>query len=201
MKKVSHTCIAIIKNRKGKLVMAGDRRARWDWGFSQAMPRPKIIKKNNILMGGTGDCFLLSLILDNFEPVLEGDVITYLNNGFKKGLIKLLKQHGYKDEHDLLRLQKDQEIELLVGIGGRAFIVGFFSGYNPEVLVEPSVIGVDEVALPFANGCGGNTAVPILVAEKKREGYSKKEHLTLAMEIAADISPGCDNNIDYISED
>lgn len=204
MKKMqSKTCIAVIKLKNGKALMAGDRRGSWDWGLARPLPHPKIIKIAGFLIGGTGDCTLLDLILANLALQIETDKDTiedYMHNGFKSELTSLLKKHGYRDEHNLLRLQSDSSLELLVAKHGKLFSVIIQGGYNPDIVMEPSIIGVMETALPHAVGCGGASALPILIAHMDGKGYNKKEDLGLAMKVAAEISPGCDNNIDYIGE-
>lgn len=197
----SQTCIAAIKNRKGKIIMAGDRQVSWGWGFKQDCPEPKVIKHSGFLLGGTGDSDFLELILDGFMFEQEGDLKIYLLFKFKRELSKFLKQQGYRDEHDILRFPSSLECEIMIGKEGKLFIITFTPGDNKDVVVEPSIISIGQVNLPFALGCGASTALPILLSKKKELGYSTKEHLELAMKTAAEISPGCDDKIDFIVED
>ena len=181
-----------MRTKGGKIMMGGDRRASYGWDYAQNLPLPKIIKRGDFLIGGTGDCSLLTLILDNFYPSLGSeDLTTDLHYRIKTSLSKLLKEHGFKDEHNLLRLQSNTELQLLLGVGGRAFVVDFTGGHNPDTLIEPSVITIDETALPFAVGCGSMAAITSLLKDKELTGYNKKEHLIEAIQWACRISPGC----------
>ena len=200
MKKITHTCISAIKLRDGRIMMAGDRRCSWGWGFAAECPEPKVIKKNGFLLGGTGDSDFLELILDAFEPDQEGELKTYLHFKFKRDVAKFLKQQGYRDEHDLLRLPAEADCEILLAKENKLFVVTFRPGELERPLPEPSIISIGEVKPPFAVGCGAASALPILLAKLKEVSYNTKEHLRLAMQTAADISPGCDGRVDFISE-
>jgi len=90
----------------------------------------------------------------------------------------------------------------LVVVEGRAFMVDIrhpdsSSGHGNGL---PGLVEIEETGFPYAVGCGASSAYPILLAEKKRDGFNTKEHLKLAMEITADISPGVDRYFDYIQE-
>lgn len=220
-KKQSMTCVAVCKKRNGKLIMAGDRRISTGDKY-QKSPIPKIAYINGFLLGGTGDCELLQLITENLALGQEGDITSYMYYGFKIALIKLLKNHGYKDEHNLLRLQKNSDLELVVGKEGKLFNITFNSGYNPDVLVEPSTIGIVEIGTPYATGCGGELAWGSLLSIEgdNKEDLLQKLHVNFniqklpkniktldeiklfyALNIASTVSAGCDNNIDIIQED
>lgn len=190
--KKSMTCIAVIKTKQGKIYMGGERRGAWDWGKQQELPEPKIRKINGFLIGGTGDADLLELVLDGFEPYLEsGDIKQYLLFNYKKDLAKFLKQQGYRDEHDLLRFQSETELELILAKDSRLFLVNFLGGYNPNIMVEPSVISVGEIKAPFAIGCGDLPAMGVLKGKLLENGYNIRKDLELALQVACDISPGC----------
>lgn len=204
-KKLSRTCISIIKNRSGHLMMAGDRRVSEGWGFSYKCPYPKISKKNNgMLIGASGDSGLCKLIVDVFEPprIEVSDIQIYMYYKFLPAVTKLIKQQpGYQDSDKLLRIAVDEQCFALIGLQGQAYTLNIF---NPEEDVRGAGLGrivIDDAPLPYSIGCGSATALPILMFEKKRLGYSTKEHLTSAMELAGEISPGCDKSIDYIKED
>lgn len=203
-KRQSKTCIAAIKSRSGKIIMAGDRRVSADWGFAYKSPVPKIRKyANGLLIGASGDSGLCTLLVDGYEPrSIETDELTYLYYTFIKDLAKLVReQPGYQDEHKILRLAIDETCSALIAINGKLFILDIF---NPEEHLKEmnlSRIVPDTVPLPFAIGCGAPSAIPILLSEKQEIGYNTRAGLKKAMEIAAEISPGCDNNIDFIQED
>lgn len=205
-KKKSHTCIAIIKDKTGSLLMAGDRKVSADWSFSYKCPFPKIRHCwNGMLVGASGDSGLCKQIVDIFEPpskIEAEDLDIYMNYSYIPALFKHLKNlPGYTDEHKILRLAKDESCSVLIGIEDRAFIVEIG---NPEEDIKEMVLSriiLDDVPLPFVIGCGAATAFPILLAECNSKGYNTKLTLTKAMQIAAEISPGADNNIDYRPEE
>lgn len=201
MKKQSRTCIAIVKTKRGKLIMAGDRRASWHWGHAESMNRPKVMKRNGLLLGATGNGSLCSLLVDLMViPSIKTDINTYMFFTFREAVLKILLNQGYGDKDKNLHIPPDSGVSLVVGIQGHAFVVDIDNPYDTEHTTKGGLISIDEVSTPFATGCGGPSALPILLAERKREGHSTKEHLKLAMEIAADISPGCNNLIDFIQE-
>lgn len=206
MKRQSRTCIAIIKNKSGKIVMAGDRRVSEHWGSAYKCPGPKIRKKKNgILIGASGDSGLCKLIVDVFQPpkIRVEDTDTYMFFQFQPELINILaSQPGYVKDKKVLDLPPNTLCVALVCVNGRAYIVNISNVIEEGVHATPhgGVLIIDDAPIPYAIGCGGASAVPILISEKKKLGYSTKEHLKQAMEIAAEISPGCDNSVNFISE-
>lgn len=200
IKKQSRTCIAVIKNKRGKLMMAGDRRATWDFSQSQKMPRPKVSKRDGLLLGGTGDGALCTLIVD-IMPILsyeDQELDNYMFNDFRKQLIKTLKQQGYTDEHNLLKLPRDTDAEIIVGIRGRVYQV-IINNPDPDNHYTVGQVSIDEVNVPYAAGCGGSLAWGALL-ESVDSQYSYKERLERALNIAASVSPGCGDGIDIINE-
>lgn len=184
--------------------MAGDRRVSCDWGFSYKCPYPKIKKKENgILIGASGDSGLCKLVVDIFEPPeIDTDVETYMFFKFLPRLTALIKsQPGYQDEHKLLRLSSEESCSMLVAAQGRLFTVDIS---NPEGDLEKSTtigrIILDDAPIPYAIGCGSSTALPILFAEQRKDGYNTKEGLINAVEIACEVSPGCSLPLDLIQE-
>lgn len=220
-KKNSRTCIVAVKNKQNKIIMAADRRISSDDKYQES-PIPKIAYINGFLVGGTGDCELLQLITENLALGQEGNITSYMYYGFKNSLVKTLKQHGYRDEHNLLRLQKDSDLELLVAKEGRLFSINFNSGHGPDIVPSPSTLGIIEVSLPYATGCGGDLAWGSLLSTDgdskeillykldKNFGVDKlpknvksldEIKLLYAINVAAKVSSGCDSRIDIIKED
>ncbi len=200
------TAIVIIKTKKGRVIMAGDRKLTYDWSLATSMPGPKIRKDadTGILIGAAGSGNLATVLV-NLTKVPDLDLIDveiYMHFKFKKALIKALLEAGYKDQHNQLMIPEDYGCDGLVVVRGRAFMVDIkhpdWNSNHGNVL--GGIVEIEETGFPYAVGCGAASAYPILLAEKKREGYSTKEHLTLAMEIAADIAPGVDKFVDFISE-
>lgn len=206
MKKQSKTCIALIKTRNGKLLMAGDRKVSCDWGFSYQCPNPKIKKKENgMLVGASGDSGLCKLIVDIFEPpvIQYNDIDNYMYYDYQKALEKLLKQQiGYKDSHNLVKLPPETYCMVLIGIEGKAYTVEISNHSETGDNSDSTSIIIDDAPIPYAIGCGSTSAIPILFSSKTSTGVNTKEQLKLAMSIAAEISPGCGSEpFDFIQDD
>ena len=195
--KQSRTCIAAVKDKRGRIVMAADRRASWDFSQAQAMPRPKIQKRNGLLLAGTGDGYLCTLIVDLLHvPVNEvEDPDTYMHWTLLKEVNKLLKAKGFVDQHNQLRIPADSGVEVLIACSGRLYTLTID---NPEPYKETpgGLISIDEVSLPYASGCGGQLAWGSLLTTGLLGTMKAKERLTIALTVAAEVSPGCDANID-----
>lgn len=207
-KKQSRTIIAAIKNRKGKIIMAGDRRVSLDWGSSYLCPYPKIKKlTNGILIGASGDSGLCKLCIDGFnqEYEIQTDPDTYMYHWFIPDLVKLLKrQPGFVDEHKLLRLAVGEACTILIACLGRLYTIDIS---NPEEDVKEysmARVVLDDAPLPFAIGCGADSALPLLNKQYDINGYNTKEDLENAVQYACKVSPGCapnrDQTIDFIQE-
>lgn len=206
-RKQSRTCIAVAKNRKGKIMMAGDRRASWDWDYCQDMPRPKIRNRNGLLLGASGDGNLCTYFVDNMPiPNIDtDDTDVYIHNDFKMAMFKQLQANNYTDEHGLLRIPSDTYCAILVAIRGKCYLAEVVS---PDQDISGRSLGqiiIDEVGLPFAIGCGAMASIVSLLKDHKVFGYSTKDHLIEAVEWACKISPGCGlpdgKKPDYIVED
>lgn len=201
------TCIAIAKNKNGRIMMAGDRRVSSDWSNAFDLPAtsPKIKKDDSgILMGGAGSANLLTILTKVMIPPDRGteDLDVYMQFKFKDALKKALIISGYKDEHNLLKLDQDGDMGAILVLEHRVFLldVRHPDEFSQHGNILTGIIEILEGPLPYAVGCGADLAKGALLAEKKRLGYNTRDGLRLAMEIAADISPGCSNQVDIISE-
>src|SRR6476646_6720467 len=121
--KQSNTCIAAIKLRNGRIAMAADRRVSWGFSQAQAMPRPKIQKRDGIILAGTGDGYLCGLIVDllkiptfSYENYDLRTLDTYMHNQFFDSVCKLLKSKNFKDQHNVLRVPGDCSAEIIIAI-------------------------------------------------------------------------------------
>lgn len=203
MKKKSFTCIGIIKNKSGKIFMAGDRRVSMsDYTYFQN-PVPKIRNINNTLIGASGTGSLCKACVDSFDPPefkeKDYDVDLYMHHWYIPALEKHLKTiPGYVSKDGTLAIPEDRATSVLIVVHKRAFTIDIGTVRNPDKQLL-TVMDLDDAPFPFFIGCGTSSAIPILIAEKKEKGYNTKEMLIKAMEIAADISAGCDNNIDIVS--
>lgn len=201
-KKISLTCIAAIKDKKGRIYVASDRRASWDFSQAQAMPRPKLQKRNGIILSGTGDGYLCHLIVDMLEfPHIQDDQSTdeYMHSVFYGKVLMLLKRKGFVDDRNQLKIAKEDGAEILVAVRGVLYTLSI---RNPDPSNDHpnGQIAIDEVATPYATGCGGALAWGSLLTTEDL-GFKPKERLIIALNVAAKVSPGCDNNIDIERED
>lgn len=221
------TCIAAIRNKKGKIMMAGDRRASWDFSQAQSIPRAKITKYSNMLFGATGDGALCSIFVNLLPRLLKplkedvksaDEIDLYMHSHFYDTAYQLLMQKGFGDQHNLLVVPSDVSCECLIAINNLLYHVTI-QNPDPHKELNSGMISIDELALPFATGCGGQWAWgaadalksdDIYIQDKKRhdkEGkyiirkMTDKELLLKMMNVAAKNSPGCDAVIDIISED
>lgn len=188
----SNTCIAVIKNKQGKLLMAGDRRCSWGSHQYQSIPWPKVVKRDGFLFGGTGDAHVLSLIA-NYMPITPdynrlGD--KYLYSIFFDNMRNFLKERSF--ENTLV----ETSTEILIGYQSRLYTM------NIEVNHAKHKQHIDllEINVPFATGCGGQLAWGSLLTTETLN-MKPHERLKMALRVAAQVSAGCDNNIDIIEED
>lgn len=209
-KRKSMTVIAVCKNKKGKLMMGGDRRVSWGYHFSQSMEVPKISKKDGILLGATGTGDLCSLFVEDggFEiPEREVKHINkYMYHIFKPAVMKFLVNQGYghKDQHKAPRLElpPDFYCEVVIGIDGECWSMVIENPMPDDSSVLAGHVSIGRVSVPYATGCGGHgTADAIIKYEIQKKGYITKDEFKTALEVVADISPGCDGRIDILLED
>lgn len=195
--KKTKTVIACIKTKRGKVIMAGDRRITMNDSIVYSCPYAKIKKhKSGILIGGCGDVHLVKLIVHIFEsPLVQvNDADTYMYNIFRPKLIKFLSQHKYADG-DNLKLALKEHCALLVVVLGRLFVVELV--HQDE---SGSGLVLDEAPLPWAMGSGADTTYPSLIEALQRDGQNTKEHLKTACELAAQIHPSVGLPLDYIQD-
>lgn len=191
------TCIAVLRKKNGKLIMAGDRRMSWGMMKHQVKVTPKVHKRNGLLIGGTGTCYIIELahtILKVRPPNKKEDPVIYINNVFLEEFKKLLMNKGFKKDGNI-HLTNSFRTILIIAIKSKLFEL--------EVDVDNdknfSFIIVDQIEAPYAHGCGGYYALgSLLTTENMR--MPEEERLTIALQVAAKMSPGCDDNIDILEE-
>lgn len=211
-RKKSNTCLAVIKHHK-KLYFAADRRSSWGFDQAQKMPRPKLSKKNGVILAATGDGFLCHLLVDVFEPpkyefgIWDSQELldTYMHYPFFKAIKKLLLDKGFCDEHHILKIPNDVSCELLVGLRGHCYTV-IIENLDPENHFPNGTISIDEVGLPYATGCGGQWAWDTLdcLETLEQDGLLARmkpnDKLSRALDSAAKHSPGCGDGKDFKNE-
>jgi len=207
-KKISNTVIALVKNKKGKLMIAGDRRSSWGYHYAQSMEIPKINKKNNILLGATGNGDMCSLIVDDggleFPEKEVDSVTTYMYHVLRPSVLKFLinQGYGYKDKYSKLELPPGMFCEIVLGIEGEAWSLIIDNPFSEDSDQLGGNISLGRVSVPYTTGCGGHgTADAPILYEIRKKGYVTKEELKMILEVVADIAPGCDGKIDIITAD
>lgn len=201
-RKKSSTCIAVCRNKSGRLMMAGDRRASWDYSKAQVTARPKISKRSGMLLGATGDGFLCSLFVDVMDiPKYKDsqDLDKYMFNDFYNAIYNELVNHGLAEEHNLLKIPSDMSCELIVGFKNKVFIASIENS-ETEKEFPNGTIAIDEVSVPYAAGCG-DSAEKVLHYILATKGYITKDDLKKAVEVIGESSPGCDSNVDVLVSD
>ncbi len=197
----SKTCIAVVKDKK-RLWMAGERRLNWDDGLVMASTRPKISFREGLLLGASGLGYLCSEVVDFFPiPAFDKENYTtseYMQVLFMPGLLQYLREQGHmvRDERRLMsttRPDEDFGVSVLVGVGTDLF----------EVALTDGGCAFDLIPTPYATGCGQPYALASLMTTQALESMGSermkpKDRLTLALQVAAHLSPGCDSNIDIL---
>ncbi len=196
---MSNTCLAVLRDTSGKLWFAGDRRVSWGMHRAQRMVKPKIAKRDGILLAGTGVgslCDEIVQLLQIPEQGKHGDPFLYIHEVFMPSLFEHLRHKGYlhKEERRLGHNGEGMEdhwfgAAILIGLKGQLF----------ELDVDNEHIGVDLIDAPHAHGCGGDLALGSLLTTEGTKLHPKTR-LEKALRVAAQVSPGCDDNIDVLHE-
>jgi len=189
------TCIAAIKH-KGKIYVAGDRRASWDMSQAQVMPFAKVIKRDGVILAGTGDCYVLNLITRVLHiPQVDTDIDTYMFHHLQRAIRGLLIEKGFTDGQKILRIPEELETEIVIAISGTLWAIQIQDS-KPHGI---GIISVDQCNLPYATGCGGQLAWGSLLTTEDME-MKPKDRLIKALKVAAQVSPGCDDKVDIEHE-
>lgn len=207
-KRKSNTCIAIIKNTNGKVLVAADRRVSWDDGQYQTMSFPKVYKRDGLILAATGDGFLCELFTKHMpipKQKEDQDVDSYIYKTLYEQILYTLAEYQFVDEHGNLNIPTDVNVEIIVVLKHRVFSIDIDDPAEGTHTFPTGLVSITENSVPYAVGCGGHLAWGALLAYNKINGFkirmSAKTRLTLALQVASDVSNGCDSNIDIICED
>lgn len=188
--------------------MAGDRMVSVDSSSKEMLPHPKITKRDGILMGGAGDCFMLTLLLAGLQiPEMKSQTLyKYMLFEFKKAFQNLLTSQGYNDSvsFDIPSEDGDGGLAALIGVEGTLFHLDIKSLSTKDSPNCKGIIEVSEVSTPYAIGCGGVAAKAWLVGTKSEKGYNTVSDLIKSVQVACSINSGCElinNKPDIIQED
>jgi hypothetical protein len=200
-RKKSTTCIIALKNTKGKILIAADRRASFDWSKHVTMNKPKVRKNNGYIIAGTGDGALCSLFVDAFTPPdYDGeDLDIFMHHKFYKSVVRTLIGHDMVDAHKVLKIPPETYCGLVIALNGHVYTVDIF---NPDEngALPYGVVAIDEVPTPYTTGCGGEHAKGAIDAMILQGVKDTRLIAKTAIEVAAMNSPGCDAVCDLIIE-
>jgi hypothetical protein len=192
------TCIAVLRNKRGKLVFASDRRVT-DGSKATILPVSKTIQRDGYILAGAGSSFLSSKILLTapLPPVRTLDVYKHMFQVFLPEFLQYLRDccvvHPSENRLNSEPSPHNPENE---EIG--SFLIGI-NGYLFELDLTPTMLHLDIASVPNAIGCGAPFALGSLYTTEGSK-MTTKARLVRALTIAAKINPNCDDNIDITSE-
>lgn len=174
------TCIAALKDSKGKIWIGGDHRISMDDAYYKNL-HPKVWKRDGMLLAYAGDA-ILGEAFARFFPIPDRrikDIDLYMHEIFTPALKKYVKRRELIDNRD---------IDAIIALKGRLYSVDLSNHKDHDKIC----VDVIEIPMPYAIGSGSDYALGSLLST---EGRPVKERLTLALEIASRLSSSCDNNI------
>jgi ATP-dependent protease HslVU (ClpYQ) peptidase subunit len=180
----------MLKDKKGNLWFAGDRRMSWGMHKAIKAPDPKVRNRGGVLLAGTGDASVCDLVTDYFPiPKFSGDLTihNHMFNVFIPSLKAWLAENGRLNAEGTA-LNKGEAV-IVIGIKDKLF----------ELVISTETISYVSVEAPYAAGCGGQLALGSLLTTEGNSRLTPKERLKIALKVAAIVSPGCDGNIDIIN--
>ncbi len=208
-KKQSLTCIAAVKHRN-KVYLAADSRVSWGMDQAQVLPKgnKKIVKRGGLILAGTGHWDLCRLIIRTLRFRTPEEFIgyedEYFDTIFYNDVIKLLKSKGYTDVdaglHPILKIPKEWSAEIVMVLNGRVFTMVIENPEKEDNHNPNGLVSIGEVNTPYATGCGGQLAWGSLLTTQSLVELTAKERLKIALNVAAVVSPGCDNVVDIEHE-
>ncbi len=200
------TVIALVKNRKGRLMIGADRQMTWGYGYKQHVPFPKICNKAGVLLAGCGSGDLVHLMIraGGFKvPERRTSCVeTYMYHTFKPSVKKFLISQGYAIKNELA-IPPDLDSEFIIGIDGTGWILGIGNPDN-DTKGSDAFIGSVElmpISLPYASGSGGSYCIGIINYELNRKKYITKEEFIVALKTTAQLDSAVNDTIDILTED
>lgn len=184
------TCIAILKNKRGKIYVAADRRVSDDRGVYQTRPNPKVIKRQGLILTGCGDSYLLDQISRHMNIPRNNnyDTDTYIHYCLYQAVQKFLINRGYTDDHRNLRIPDDMQTEILIVLDGRLYS-----------MMLDRIIRLEELSCPYATGTGGELAWGSLLTTEG-SNMTVEQRLKTAIVISSVVNLTCDNQVDIEHE-
>ena len=186
----------MLRDKQGNLYFAGDRRISWDFSKAIVAPRPKVSYRDGILYAGTGVAAICDLVTDQFTAparLHSQPTFQYIHKTFIPCLLTWLRSEGWVAEGER-RLNID-------GTDSEDYYASIVLGVDSDLYeldLSSSMISADAIDAPYATGCGGPVALGSLLTTEKMK-MSIEDKLTLALQVAAQVSPGCDDNVDIVT--
>jgi len=166
------TCICALK-QGNTIYMVGDS-AGAGGGEIYTRKDPKIFQKKGFLIGSAGS-WRDSQIIEfhqNFPPLKEKDIFTYLCSDFVKSLRKCLKKHSHSEGDESF------EGSILLGIGGGIYVID-----------EDFHVAMNDYPY-FSVGSGAQLALGSMFTNIRNGEKNPKKILTDAMDAACEFSLG-----------
>lgn len=195
---VSNTCLAVVreklnKKKLGELVFAADRRISWGSAQFQELVYPKVRKRNGIILAGTGDSYLCDLVVQltpipDIPPKVK--VFNYIHQILRECVERTLIENGMKSDKDSLGIPSKMHVAILAGIKGELYEFNICERYG---------IIINQIDAPYGHGCGGDYALGSLKTTENLK-MTSEDRLTVALNVASELSAGCDNKIDIVRE-
>lgn len=195
------TCLLMIQHPyTKKLILGGDRRISWGLDYN-ILPHPKVVKRNNILLGMSGAVSLAHYI-SNAMPIPKHKKslsdTEYVSTVLYEEILKVLRMEGILEKDTLERHPEYSNTHidtyLLIGYKGHAFYV----------CCTEKRFDFFEISLPYAVGSGANYALGAYayasITDTHNSGNYSKD-VEQCLKIAAQFNHGCDDNIDIVEEE
>lgn len=175
--------VGLVQN--GKVYMGGDSAATA--GYATDLSKtPKVIQKENILIGCCGSIRMKNLLQYSFMPpkvMVNEDPMDYMINRFIKETRKVFKEGGYLETKD----GADKGGFFLVGFNGRLFAIE--SDFNVFESQREYI----------ATGCGYAVANGALYATRNVE-MKPEDRVRLALEAACEHDAACAGTLTILKE-
>jgi ATP-dependent protease HslVU (ClpYQ) peptidase subunit len=197
------TCIAILKNRSGKLLFASDRRVTAG-NYAYPLPVPKTIQRDGIILAGAGCAFLDSTLVFTLPIPKKPDNLSiheYMFCTFLPCTLHHLRKqkiiHPLENRLNVDPLFTSGQIDpedsyaatFVIGIAGQLFVMDF----------DSKSVALDIVGTPYAIGCGSQYALGSLKTTEHMK-LTTKARLQIALRVTAELDPNCDSKIDFTQE-
>lgn len=184
------TCIAVLRGHGKKLYIAADRRVTDSDGQYEKLVHSKMKKENGVIIAGTGDVALLTILLKRFKiPKIIENIDVYVHEILYTKVQQLLISKNYLISSGDSKIEHDGGLTLVICVKGRLFTL--------DIEKQLQIV---ECSVPFATGSGGSYALGSLLTTESIPMTTKKR-LEIALIVASKVTNDCDDSIDILVED